>query len=311
MTESSCKTDLNIALSEALTARAASHKFPYRVQIKNRSKQKVPTKLPTGLHNLDNDLRPLRHCDMLTNVMSQHQSRQRSLTPQTLRHVGKGRWLGAFFMTVTDIFRQSDLAIIVNVLDKEFGEQSWWQRSEAQDKEEPNQRLQQVSLALRCKACQTPAWRPSCTAWLAHSEACSTTCIPDWTSETNSSDPAVLQPRHILLSQLCLVAPEPLPHHATTANYESLCLPAGRTITPFRPQESASYTGLFQAMCPSWKPGLEAPSVSCEYVSNRNAEKRLLSSPRARSSTANKDLTASKATQPCGLFLTSHDAHDL
>ena len=140
---------------------------------------------------------------------------------------------------------------------------------------------------------------------------CSTTCIPDWTIETNSSDPAVLQPRHILLSQLCLVAPEPLPHHATTANYESLCLPAGRTITPFRPQESASYTGLFQAMCPSWKPGLKTPSVSCEYVSNRNAEKRLLSSPRARCSTANKDLTASKATQPCGLFLTSHDAHDL
>ncbi len=32
--------------------------------------------------------------------------------------------MGAFFMTVTDIFRQSDLAVIVNVLDKEVGEQS-------------------------------------------------------------------------------------------------------------------------------------------------------------------------------------------
>ena len=60
-------------------------------------------------------------------------------------------------------------------------------------------------------------------------------------------------------------------------------------------------------LCSSWKPGL--PSVSCEYVSNRNAEKRLLSSPRARCSTANKDLTASKATQPCRLFLSSYDAH--
>ena len=67
---------------------------------------------------------------------------------------------------------------------------------------------------------------------------------------SSSSDPAVLQPRQVLLTQLCLVVafwyppPEPLPHHATTANYESHCLPAGRTITPFRPQESASYESL-------------------------------------------------------------------